>query len=363
MNRVSRVLLVLLSCTSVLEAEPPRDLQQPTRAYYAYVCSESDDVVTLVRYGPQGLERVKEISVGSFPAEIEGPHGIAVAPGGGEWYVSIAHGFPFGSVHKYQTGSDEWLGDVVVGMFPATMAIAPSTGLLYVVNFDLHGDPRPSSVSVVETSSMTEVAQVETGIMPHGSRLTRLGDRHYSVSMMDDELVELDALRFEVRRRLALGPGDHCDTGGRPVKPTWVTSPTEEGLAYVAGNGSDVILEVDLEEWRVTRRLSGAGRGPYNLAIAPDSDLLVVTYKGGNTVGFWRLSSGEEMAELESTRRLPHGVAVTSDGRFSFVTVEGVGSEPGSVEVYDNGSFARVGVLDVGKQAGGIALWEGPSSP
>ncbi len=338
----------------------------PSRNYYAYVCAESEDEVALIRFGPSGTSIVKTIAVGSFPAEIEGPHGINISAGGRYWYVSIAHGNPFGSIHKYATGTDEWLGDTRVGMFPATLDIAATTGLLFVVNSDFYGDHVPSTISVVETSTMTEIAQFETGTMPHGARLSRDGRKLYSVNMMDDELVEVDALRFEVGRRLKLGTsadmtaahGDHGAHAGAKIEPSWVTPPTAGGLVYITALSGNAIYEVDTGKWSVSRRLDTPVAGPYNAAITPDERLLVVTYKKSDSIGFWDLETGSEVARLDTTRRIPHGVAITSDGRFSLVTIEGVGGEPGVVEVYDNGAFRRVAQIDIGKQAGGIALWE-----
>lgn len=372
---LSTLLLASTALTgSTLHAES--DLTPPSREYYAYVCAESEDEVALVRFGPSGIEVTKTITVGSFPAETEGPHGINISPGGRYWYVSIAHGNPFGSIHKYETGTDEWLGDVRVGMFPATLDVAATTGLLFVVNSDFYGDHVPSTISVVETATMTEIAQFESGTMPHGARFSRDGRTLYSVNMMDDELVEVDALRFEVGRRLKLGQtgdaagghkghGDHADvsTGhgahGQPsVEPSWVTPPTSDGLIYITALSGNAIYEVDTGDWKVSRRLETPAPGPYNAAVAPDERLLVVTYKKGDSVGFWDLEEGREVARVSTTRRIPHGVAITSDGRFSLVTVEGVGGEPGVVEVYDNGAFRRVAQIDIGKQAGGIALWE-----
>jgi len=338
------------------------DTAAPTRNYHAYVCAESDDVVQLVRFGPGGLELIKEIPVGVFPAEIEGPHGIGVSPDGRYWYVSISHGLPYGSIHKYATGSDDWQADVTVGMFPATLAVSPATGLLYAVNFDLYGDMAPSTISVVETETMLEVARIPSGIMPHGARMDHEGARLYSVNMMNDELVEVDALRFEAARRLPLaapGAGDHAGHAGMSmsVQPTWVTSPTPQGRVFVAGNGDDSIYEVDLGEWKVTRRFE-TGKGPYNLDVTPDGRRLFATYKKGAAIGVWDLEKGEEVARVATTRRVPHAVVVTPDGRFAFVTVEGVGGEPGGVEVYDVATATRIAELDVGKQAGGIALWD-----
>ena len=352
------------------------DPEPPKRNYFVYVCAESDDTVHLIRFGPGGTAEVDRIAVGSFPTETEGPHGINLSPDGKYWFLSIAHGMPFGSVHKYETGTNEWMGDATLGMFPATMDISPSTGLLYVVNFNLHGDMVPSTISVVETGTMIEVATIDTGVMPHGARMNADGTRLYSVNMMDDELVEVDTLRFEIARRLALGtdpPDPHAGHAGMSdmagdmsgmrmpvVKPTWATKPSPDGKVYVAGNGDSAIYEVDLDSWEVSRRLdAGPGENPYNLEITSDGSLLVATYKSGNKVGFWDLESGSLIAAPETTRRVPRGWVVTHNARYALVTLGGVGGEPGTVEVYDLSVAERVGEVDVGKQAGGIIYWNG----
>ena len=328
---VALVTAVAVAPSSGAEAPDP-----PQRTYYVYVAAESD------------AEVVKTISVGSFPAEIEGPHGLRVDPDGRYWYVSIAHGFPYGSVHKYETETDEWVGDVRLGLFPATLDVSSSAGLLYAVNFNLHGPLEPSTISVVEVDTMTEVARLETGIRPHGGRLSPDGSFFYSVNMMDFEMVEVDAFGFRIRRRLALGDG---------VTPTWVTPPTREGKVYVTGNNVAKIFEVDLASWQVQRTFE-TGPGPYNLDLTPDGRTLVVTYKSGDAVGFWDLENGRERARTETSRPIPHGVTVTPDGKYAFVTLEGVGGDPGTVEVYYVATGERVDAVDIGKQAGGIAFWK-----
>ena len=65
---------------------------RPERTYYVYVCAESDDTVHKLRFGPSGFEEIKKISVGSFPADTEGPHGIGISPDKKSWFVSIAAG-------------------------------------------------------------------------------------------------------------------------------------------------------------------------------------------------------------------------------------------------------------------------------
>ncbi len=365
-TRVFAALLLLVGAGVASAAAPP---DPPRRNYFVYVCAESDDTVHLLRFGPGGFDEVDVIPVGAFPTETEGPHGINISPDGRHWYLSIAHGMPFGSVHKYETGTNQWIGDATLGLFPATMDMSPSTGLLYVVNFNLHGDMVPSTISVVETGTMIEVATIDTGVMPHGARMNASGDRLYSVNMMDDELVEVDAMRFAIARRLYLGTDPHAghdmghDMEGMRmpvVKPTWATAPTPDGKVYIAGNGDSAIYEVDLEAWEVSRRFdAGPGENPYNLAVTSDGGSLVATYKSGNKVGFWDLASGEAIAAPDSGRRVPHGVVISDDDRYAIVSVEGVGGEPGTVEVYDIEAAERVATAEVGKQAGGIVFWKG----
>ena len=339
--------------------------------YYVYVAAESDDAVFLVKFGPEGGRVVQRIPVGIFPTEIEGPHGVRVAPGGHYWYVSIAHGNPYGYVYKYATSDNAAINDTKVGLFPATMDISSTTGLMFVVNFNLHGDMVPSTVSVIDTSSMTEIAAIEQGIMPHGSRTSPDGKFHYSVGMMSDELYEIDVMKLEVSRKLPLvemagHEGHNMNSGEHQMavaKPTWVQPHPTRRLAYVALQGVDQVAEVDLQDWKITRRFN-TQKGPYNLAVSPNGKLLVATCKPNHSTAVWDLESGRELASVPASRKITHGVTISSDNRFAFVSVEGVGGDPGTVDVIDLQSFEVRASIDIGKQASGIDFWkmEGPGS-
>ncbi len=370
--------LVVAALVLAASTTPSAVAPQPAPGYYAYVCAESDDTVALVRFVPSGpgsgmMEVVKTIPVGIWPDEIEGPHGIDVHPDGGSWYVSLAHGNPHGSIHKFATGTDEFIDSVEVGLFPASLSISRATGFLYVVNFNLHGLMTPSSVSVVDVASMTEIAQVPTGVMPHGSRLGPTGTKQYSVSMMDDHLWEVDGLTLTVSRKLPLS--EHAghmatmdmstESGAAMMKtmkadlvqPTWVTS-APNGMLYVAGNNSNAIYEVDPVKWAVARTFDKTTAGPYNLDVSADGRTMVVTYKKSAAIGIWDLATGREVANLRTSRTIPHGVVISPDSKYAFVTLEGVGGQPGTVEVYDLATRTRAATADIGPQAGGIAFWK-----
>ncbi|HLB36541.1 MAG TPA: hypothetical protein VJL31_08225, partial [Gemmatimonadales bacterium] len=126
---------------------------------------------------------------------------------------------------------------------------------------------------------------------------------------------------------------------------------------YVACNKADVIVEIDREQWTVTRRFQ-TGRGPYNLAVTPDGGLLIASLKQGHGVQVFDLGTGASVMQASSSTTLTHGVAVSSDSRYAFVSCEGVGAAPGKVDVYDLRALARVASVDVGQQASGIAFWK-----
>lgn len=377
------IVLICLLAASSLSAQD----------YYVYVTAESEDEVSVVKFDGKKAETIKNIPVGVWPAEIEGPHGITVDPEGEYWYLSLAHGNPYGMLYKFKTGTDEVVGTTQLGLFPASMQISPVTGLLYCVNFNLHGDMVPSTVSVVDVESMTELEQITTGAMPHGSRLSRDGMKHYSVAMMSGELFEIDALDLRVSRQLDLDEAskmvgmdhskmdhsqmghdmsgmkkqasmDHSkmnhDMGGMKhsaFKPTWVSPHPSKDLVYVAGNGSDEVLEIDTKSWKATRKFK-TDKGPYNIDLSPDGKFMVVSYKSAAKTGIWNLETGEEVARLDNSQKVTHGVAISSDSKYAFVSVEGIGDDPGMVDVFDLQTLKLIDTAYLGKQAGGIAFWK-----
>src|ERR1043166_2012684 len=206
-----------------------------TKEYLLYVLSESADKISLVRFGPNGARIDHQIDTGDMPIDIDGPHGIVISPDRSFYYVSIAHGRPFGTVWKYATKDDAVLGKTTLGNFPATLDITPDGNFLFVVNFNLHGDTVPSTVSVVSTQTMTEIARVPTCTMPHGSRLNPQGTKQYSACMMDDMLVEIDTSTFKVSRYFIVTKGQEKGVDGPPKKE--VTSSAMHSMH--AGHGSE----------------------------------------------------------------------------------------------------------------------------
>ncbi len=368
--KASIVLAATAALVGTATALPAQTRHTPTKPppadYWVYVANESSDKVSRVRFGPDGITEEKTIPVGTRPADLDGAHGLTVSPDGRYWYLSIAHGTPFGKIWKFTTGTDQLVDTATAGLFPATMGLTPDGGLLFAVNFNLHGNPVPSSVSVFFTPQLHELTRITTCIQPHGGRVNHASTRHYSACVASDQLVEISTETLEITRRLSLTPGNEglLDVGAaeaRPdgpevCKPTWVVPSIDDRHLYVPCNGLAEVLEIDAASFEITRRFS-TGKGPYNADVSPDGKFLVVSLKGAQAVAVFDLATGRE-TRVATSQPITHGVAVSADSRYAFISNEAIGAIRGTVDVIDLEAGELVASVDVQHQPGGIGFWK-----
>ncbi len=369
--------LLLAPASSAAQAATPLPTA-PDRTYTIAVASEATDEISIIEFGPAGATVRTRVPIGLNATDPDGPHGLTVSPDHQFYYVSTAHGTPYGSFWKLRVSDNAIVGRVTLGNFPATAQITPEGHLAFVVNFNLHGDMVPSDVSVVGVDDMVELTRVKTCTMPHGSRLNPQGTKHYSACMMDDLLVEIDVATFTVSRHFMLTKGKEMGMDGPPMSmsggaahdmsghgmatpaagdptcsPTWAQPSSDGRRIFVACNRTSDIVEIDAQSWRMLRRIP-TGNGVYNLAVTHDGTKLIATNKRGQSVSIIELPSGRELARIPTKRKVVHGAAVSPDDRYVFISVEGIGSEPGTVEIIDLRTLTTVATVDVGQMAGGI---------
>jgi DNA-binding beta-propeller fold protein YncE len=108
--------------------------------------------------------------------------------------------------------------------------------------------------------------------------------------------------------------------------------------------------------WKITNRID-TGKGPYNIDISSNGKFLVATLKGDAKTLVWEIEKKNKTVVPNNTS-VSHGVVISPDSKYAFVTVEGVGGEPGLIDVIDLKKAKVVSSLKIGKQAGGIAFWK-----
>ena len=134
---------------------------QAQDSYLFYVASESDDVVTLVRFTPgAGLSAEKVISVGWLPAEIEAPHGVFVDPTG--FAASGTGGRGDWSGTDYDAG-DAWdhVAALTVGQDVSDRALQFAAGMQFSLgkSFDTYGPTGPAVVSIDQLANPDSARQ------------------------------------------------------------------------------------------------------------------------------------------------------------------------------------------------------------
>ena len=360
-------LLVILGLLTVAAPRHPD--------YRILVASESGDIVTELSWNGTALAVTKVIPVGLMPVDIDGPHNVAAAPDGSVWYVTIAHGTPYGSLWKMGAGSDTLLGRAPVEMFPTTIALTPDGALAFVANSDFHGDhPRVNVVTIVQTASMTPITNLPACDMPHGVKVNHAGSAVYVSCMNSDEILEIDRQSLRITRRHKTGEGMAHSTGpaaGPPMQhgttpstahacsPTFVSVSPDDRRLYVACNHGNTLQVRDAATLDLVKEIP-VGAGAYNVEPSADGRWIIVTNKKAQSVSLVDARTLTEVARIRTSKPLPHGVAYDPDGRWAFISVESVGADPGAVDVIDLNSRTRVASIAVPRQPTGITILPAP---
>ncbi|HEV8305890.1 MAG TPA: cytochrome D1 domain-containing protein [Gemmatimonadales bacterium] len=363
----------LLATTAVLIGG--LGVAQAPPGYRILVASESGDIVTQLAWDGTALRTVKVVPVGIMPADIDGPHNVAVSPDGTSWYVTIAHGTPFGSLWKMAADGDTVVAKAPVEMFPTTIGLTPDGALAFVANSDFHGDhPRTNVVTIVQTATMRALTNLPACDMPHGVKVNHAGTVVYVSCMNSDEILEIDRQSFRIVRRHKTGAGSpqamagmHAGTAGATApgaaaadcSPTFVSVSPDDRRLYVACNHGNTLQVLDAATLDLVKEIP-VGTGAYNVEPSADGRWVIVTNKKAQSLSLVDAQALAEVARIPTSKKLPHGVAYAPDGRWAFISVESIGTDPGAVDVIDLTTRARVASAAVPLQPTGITILQRP---
>jgi YVTN family beta-propeller protein len=367
----------LVAIAGVLSLARPA-LAQTTSDYRLAVVSESGDIATWLRPTGAGLRVERVVPLGIMPSDIDGPHNITTAPDGRSYYVTIAHGTPFGSLWKLDATTDSVLGRVQVEQFPTTVSLTPDGQFAFVANSDFHGDhPRINVVSVIHTPTMTKITDVPACDMPHGVKVNHAGTRAYISCMHSDEILQMEVGTLAISRRARTGEGHAVAASAEsthhgpaapaaPVSnaecsPTYISVSPDDKRLYVACNYGNTLQVWDASTFKRIHDIP-VGKGAYNVEPSPDGKLVVVTNKKDQSVSVVDAVKLREIARIPTSKKVVHGVAYSPDSRLAYVSCESIGVDPGAVDVIDLAARKRVATVPITGQPTGITILSSRSS-
>ena len=361
---------------------------QDRPAYLVGVVSESGDIVTWLKPLAGGkLEVQRVVPVGIMPADIDGPHNITVAPDQRSYYITIAHGVPFGTLWRLDATTDTVIGRAQVELFPTTVTLSPDGEWAFVANSDFHGErPRVNPVSIIHAPTMTKVTDLTACDMPHGVKVNHAGTRVYVSCMHSDEILELDPGSFEIVRRVKLGMGHQMPAGaaghaghgppgasapaapprkGVDVPPTadltkecaatFVSVSPDDSRIYVACNYGNELQVYDAASLKLVKAVP-LGAGAYNVEPSADGSIVIVTNKKDQSVSIVDAKTLTELARVKTTKKIVHGVAYSPDGKYAYISQESIGADPGAVDVIDLATRTVVSTIPIPAQPTGITI-------
>jgi YVTN family beta-propeller protein len=188
-----------------------------------------------------------------------------------------------------------------------------------------------NTIDFVDSTTMTSVATLGTGVGPHEVALSPDGRTavvaNYGAEAPGNTLGVYDTVRQKLLRVIDLGPY------GRPHGIQYENA----GHVLVTVEQNQAVLRVDLDAGEVVAEMKTGQSGTHMLVVSPDRTRVYTANIGSGTMSAIDLRSGELIANV-ATGEGAEGIDITPDGREVWVT----NREADTVSVVDTEKLAVV---------------------
>lgn len=310
-----------------------------------YVTNQSSDKISVIDADAMVVTRL--IDVG-FLDNLEYPHNVHVDRQGRYWYVSLIGSSA--KVLQFDAATDELLRTATVGQAPANPVASPDGRTLYVTNWT----PDNPTLHVLDAETLTEKYSLRfppgIGDSPHGLCVSNDGHTLFTTHQNGDSVFRI--VLGDSAQDAQMTPIPLSESGG-DLEPLQIILDAAERFAYVTCFGSGEVRVIDLALDQVVEVIN-IGGNPWLEALTPDGHYLYVGNWGRDAVDVIDTTQiPRSVVTLTNIGRpapvfaRPHGVAITDDGRYAFVSSENTNdvAPPHHGGTGDNG---RVTVIEVG---------------
>lgn len=330
----------------------------------AFITNQASDLIAVVNMENNFLVRLVETGETS---QLESPHNVEADRQGRYFYVTlIASGF----VEKFDAMTYEKKARLYVTSQPGHVVISNDGAKGYVTNYGISGS---REIKCFDTESMTITATIEdtrlTGA--HGIKFTSDDSYLVAVSQIGEYLFVINSHTNSIEHMAPVSqivpPNGN---GTSQFQPIAVSLSPDDRYAFVTCTKSNDVRVFDMQTRSFITNIP-VGLYPIQSDFTPDGRWCYVANRNSNSVSVIDVHTLSVVKTIPNIGVEPHGVAVTADGRFVYVTCESRSStyvhhtttssnKPGTTAVIDvNRGHIKIKDIEMASYPAGISLMPG----
>ncbi|TLY33584.1 MAG: YncE family protein [Ignavibacteria bacterium] len=324
------------------------------------VTNQAEDLVAVIDIAANLVARYIQAGVANvFIQPPAAPHNVTVDKAHGYYYVNLVGG---GKVLKFRLADNAKLGEVSGILSPTQVALSESGDTGYVAQFA----SGVNSIRLFDTRSMALVGELSALYVdkPHGVQLTPDRRELWVTGNLSDNIMVVNLQDFSTK---LIQLNNQAPGSGGALLPYQTVMTPDNKFVYVSCQLSNEVRLVSRDSMAVVKVIP-VGRYPLILAISPDGRYVYSANRNSNSVSVIRTGVDSVVETIADVGPQPHGIDITADGRFAYVSCENVtaavpphhptsGSKvPGFVAVVDLAINQVVKTIEVGAFAAGVAV-------